>query len=94
MPENRHFVRSTNLSDKAPALIGGSPSALSYRALIDKVEALAGREAASLFAEPVLPHKAASRNLALVRARVTAASGSPHLGNNLCGLRTNKGTVI
>ena len=58
MPENRHFVRSTNLSDKSPALIGGSPAALSYRALIDSVEALAGREAASLFAEPVLPHKA------------------------------------
>jgi S1-C subfamily serine protease len=59
MPENRHFVRSTNLSDKSPALIGGSPAALSYRSLIDSVEALAGREAASLFAEPVLPHKAA-----------------------------------
>ena len=58
MPENRHFVRSTNLSDKSPALVGGSPAALSYRALIDSVEALAGREAASLFAEPVLPHKA------------------------------------
>jgi S1-C subfamily serine protease len=60
MPENRHFVRSTNLSDKSPATIGGSPAALSYRTLIDSVEALAGREAASLFAEPVLPHKAAT----------------------------------
>jgi S1-C subfamily serine protease len=60
MLENRHFVRSTNLSDKSPALIGGAPAALSYRALIDRVEALAGREAASLFAEPVLPKNAST----------------------------------
>ena len=55
MRESRYFVRSTGLSDKTPTLIGGSPAALAYRALIDDIEALAGFEAASLFAEPVLP---------------------------------------
>ncbi len=55
MRENRHFVCSTDISGREPARIGGAPAVNHYRALIDRVEALAGREAASLFAEPVLP---------------------------------------
>ncbi|WP_020176812.1 S1 family peptidase [Methyloferula stellata] len=55
MRENRHFVCSTDISGREPARIGGAPAVNHYRALIDRVEALAGRDAASLFAEPVLP---------------------------------------
>jgi S1-C subfamily serine protease len=55
MRENRHFVCSTDISGREPARIGDTPSVNHYRALIDRIEALAGRDAASLFAEPVLP---------------------------------------
>src|SRR5580692_1817043 len=55
MRENRHFIRSTSLADKSAVLLEGEPAVLRYRAIIEAVEAVAGRDAASLFAEPVLP---------------------------------------
>jgi S1-C subfamily serine protease len=55
MRENRHFVRSTDASGREPALIGGAPAVQSYHQLIERIERLAGRDAAALFAEPVLP---------------------------------------
>ena len=58
MRENRHFVRSTDVSNRTPSLIGGVPAVSGYRALVDRIEAIAGRDAASLFAEPVLPQGA------------------------------------
>jgi hypothetical protein len=65
MRENRHFVRSTSISELAPVLTDGSPAVLSYRTTIENIEALAGRDAASLFAEPVFPQGATSLGAAL-----------------------------
>lgn len=55
MRENRHFIRGTDVSRHEPTLIGGAPSIESYHDLIGRLESLAGRDAAALFAEPVLP---------------------------------------
>jgi S1-C subfamily serine protease len=55
MRENRFFVRSTDLRGHLAARIGEAPAILSYSSVIERVAALAGPEAASLFAEPVLP---------------------------------------
>jgi S1-C subfamily serine protease len=60
MRENRHFIRSTSISEEAAVLIDGAPTVRHYRATIETIEALAGRDAASLFAEPVLPQNEAS----------------------------------
>ena len=59
MRENRFFVRSTDLTGDAPAQVDGAPAIQSYGRLIDRLEAIAGLEAAALFAEPVLPRGAA-----------------------------------
>jgi S1-C subfamily serine protease len=61
MRENGHFVRSTDVSALEPTLIGDTPAITHYRAMIDRIEALAGRDAALLFAEPVLPAGAARK---------------------------------
>jgi len=55
MRENRHFIRGTDVSRHEPTLIGGDPAVQSYHSLIGRIEGLAGRDAAALFAEPVLP---------------------------------------
>lgn len=55
MRENRFFVRSTDLRGHLAARIGEAPAILSYSSVIERVATLAGPEAASLFAEPVLP---------------------------------------
>jgi hypothetical protein len=55
MRENRHFIRGTDVSRHEPTMIDGSPSVESYHSLIGRLESLAGRDAAALFAEPVLP---------------------------------------
>jgi S1-C subfamily serine protease len=55
MRENRFFVRSTDLRGHLAARIGETPAILSYGSAIERVAALAGPDAASLFAEPVLP---------------------------------------
>ena len=65
MRENRHFVRSTDVSKWQPALVGGAPSATSYHQLIERIEKLAGRDAAALFAEPVLPSGVAGAGTAV-----------------------------
>jgi S1-C subfamily serine protease len=65
MRENRHFIRSTSISDKTAVLFDGAPAVLRYRATIETVEVLSGREAASLFAEPVLPQNATSLGAAV-----------------------------
>lgn len=54
MRDNRHFVRRTDPSTLTPATIAGRPAIALYPDIIDRVEALSGRAAASLFAEPVL----------------------------------------
>ncbi len=55
MRENRHFVRSTDISGRTPALIDGAPCVNAYHHLIERLEKRAGRDAAALFAEPVFP---------------------------------------
>jgi len=60
MRENRHFIRSTSISEDAAVLIDGAPTVRHYRATIETIEALAGRDAASLFAEPVLSQNEAT----------------------------------
>jgi hypothetical protein len=55
MRENSHFIRGTDVSRHEPTLIGGVPSVESYHSLIGRLESLVGRDAAALFAEPVLP---------------------------------------
>lgn len=55
MRDNRFFLQSTELGGSTPATVGGSPAVLSYGAVIDRLEAIAGRDAAAIFAEPVLP---------------------------------------
>ncbi|MGP0061555.1 MAG: serine protease [Beijerinckiaceae bacterium] len=55
MRENRHFIRGTDVTRHEPTLIGGAPCVQSYHSLIDRLESSAGRDAAALFAEPVLP---------------------------------------
>lgn len=58
MRENRFFVLSTDLSGFAPVTAGGKAAVLEYALLAERVEALCGRDAAALFAEPVLPRGA------------------------------------
>jgi S1-C subfamily serine protease len=65
MRENRHFIRSTSISEEAAVLIDGAPTVRLYRANIETIEALAGRDAASLFAEPVLPQSVATLGTAV-----------------------------
>jgi hypothetical protein len=55
MRENRHFIRGTDVTRHEPTLIGGAPCVQSYHSLIGRLESSAGRDAAALFAEPVLP---------------------------------------
>jgi hypothetical protein len=60
MRENRYFVRSTDVTNEVPVQIGDTPAILGYRTAIGQIEAVVGRDAASLFAEPVLPQGVAS----------------------------------
>jgi S1-C subfamily serine protease len=65
MRENRHFIRSTSISDKTAISVDGAPAVLLYRATIETVELLSGRDAASLFAEPVLPQNVSTLGAAV-----------------------------
>jgi S1-C subfamily serine protease len=65
MRENRHFIRSTSISEEAAVLIDGTPTVRLYRATIEAIETSAGRDAASLFAEPVLPQNVATLGTAV-----------------------------
>ncbi len=42
MRENRHFVRSTDISGRTPALIDGAPAVNAYHLLIERLEKRAG----------------------------------------------------
>jgi S1-C subfamily serine protease len=57
--ENRFFLLSSELTGGAPMTVGGRPVGAHYADFIDRLEALCGREAAELFAEPMLPRGAA-----------------------------------
>ncbi len=58
MRESRFFVRSSDLQGRKPVRFAGDPAVLSYPQIIERVYALAGPDAAALFAEPVLPRGA------------------------------------
>jgi S1-C subfamily serine protease len=66
MRGNRHFVRSTDISERTPTRIDGAPSVNAYDQLIGRLEKRAGRDAATLFAEPVFP-----TNVAGISARIS-----------------------
>jgi hypothetical protein len=58
--ENRFFLLSSDLTGSLPVSVAGRAAATHYADLISRVEASCGREAAELFAEPMLPRGAAS----------------------------------
>jgi len=66
MRENRRFVSSADMSGFVPATIGGRPAIAQFQALIGEIEKQAGRDAASLFAEPVLPSDGEAKGIATV----------------------------
>ncbi|WP_454914947.1 S1 family peptidase [Xanthobacter sediminis] len=55
MRSNRYFIRSTEPDAFRPVMIDHAPAVASYGRVIEEIERLAGADAASLFAEPVLP---------------------------------------
>ena len=56
--ENRFFLLSAELTGRFPVVAGGKPAIANFAYLVERLEALCGRDAASLFAEPVLPRDA------------------------------------
>ncbi len=58
MRENRFFILGTDLTGRTPVVAAGKPAILHYADLVARVEAISGRDAAALFAEPVLPRGA------------------------------------
>jgi hypothetical protein len=58
VPTSRFFVRSTELTGYTPARVGGAPAILRFGDIIGRIADVAGREAAALFSEPVLPRGA------------------------------------
>jgi hypothetical protein len=58
VPTSRFFVRSTELTGYTPARVGDAPAILRFGNIIGRVADVAGREAAALFTEPVLPRGA------------------------------------
>ncbi|ARN81127.1 hypothetical protein DSM21852_03080 [Methylocystis bryophila] len=53
--DNRFFVMSSDLTGRVALDVGGRRAISEYDGLVDRIERLCGREAATLFAEPVLP---------------------------------------
>lgn len=65
MRENRFFIKSTELEGLTRVGEAGSAAAAGYERIIDEIERLCGREAASLFAEPVYPRDGAGASNAV-----------------------------
>lgn len=63
--ENRFFLLSSELAGCAPTNVGGKPAVAHFSDLVDRLEALCGREAAGLFAEPMLPRNAVAPSAAI-----------------------------
>ena len=63
--ENRFFLLSSELAGCAPMTVGGRPVGAHYAEFIDRLESLCGREAAELFAEPMLPRGGAAASSAV-----------------------------
>lgn len=55
MPENRFLIRSDGTATGAPVLVDGRPAITWYGRLTAALDTPEGREAVSLFAEPVMP---------------------------------------
>src|SRR5208337_3515075 len=53
--DNRFFVMSSDLTGRVALDVGGRRAISEYDGLVERIERLCGREAATLFAEPVLP---------------------------------------
>jgi len=53
--DNRFFVMSSDLTGRVALDVGGRRAISEYEGLVERIERLCGREAATLFAEPVLP---------------------------------------
>lgn len=62
MRENRFFIKSTDLEGLAPVMLQGAPAGASYDRVIEDIERLCGRDAASLFSEPVFPRGGGTPN--------------------------------
>ena len=65
MRENRYFVLSGDLTGLVPVMASGKPAISYYAYLAGRLEAICGRGAAELFAEPVLPSGADSQPAAV-----------------------------
>jgi len=63
--ENRFFLLSSDLAGCVALAANGRPVAAQYGDLIDRIEAVCGREAAELFAEPMMPRSAAPSSAAV-----------------------------
>ena len=59
--ENRFFILSAELTGRFPVVTGGKPAIADFTHLVERLEALCGRDAAGLFAEPVLPRDAGAQ---------------------------------
>ncbi len=55
MRENRFFIKSTDLAGLVAVSAEGGPANAHYERIIEEIERLCGRDAASLFSEPVHP---------------------------------------
>jgi S1-C subfamily serine protease len=58
--ENRFFLLSSELTGCVPVTLGGRPIGALYADFTARLETVCGREAAELFAEPLLPRSAAT----------------------------------
>lgn len=65
MHENRFFILSSDLTGLEPVVVDGRPATFRYAELARSVEAICGRDAAALFAEPVLPRGVETRTAAI-----------------------------
>src|SRR5208283_1639073 len=53
--ENRFFILSAEQTGRVPVIAAGKQAIANFAHLVERLEALCGRDAAGLFAEPVLP---------------------------------------
>lgn len=65
MRENRFFILSAELTGHVPVMAAGKQIIGNYAHLVERIETLCGRDAAGLFAEPVLPRGSGAQPTAI-----------------------------
>jgi S1-C subfamily serine protease len=63
--ENRFFILSAEQTGRVPVIAAGKQAIANFAHLVERLDALCGRDAAGLFAEPVLPRGAGGQPTAI-----------------------------